>query len=414
MKVELPEGLALASQSKRKRRVARRPKHSFLIKQYPYEITPFMIAPVLAGETLKNALLQSRAVSTPMENSLIGHHMEHYLFYVKLRDLADRDDIANLLLDMNETGVTTEGADNVYLYAKSGAIAWQQMCLDSVVDHYFRDEGETVNEVVGGTTGLPLAHFNNTNFGESMTLDSAIETDNIDGSVNPIEFDQLEDEYQTWEFMRNMQLTEKTFEEYCEDFGAKIGKEEPNKPELIRYTKNWTYPTNTVDGSGNINTQATWSIAERSDKDRFFKEPGFIFGVTVWRPKLYLADQQQAAVSVLDNALRWLPAAMKDKPMSSIQKISSNAANSPYDDTAMGTSVDYWIDIRDLFVHGDQFINYAADETDNVVSWDGTSFHEKKYPLPADLQLMGILDTLTAEQDGVVSLNILGTQVDLT
>ena len=82
-----------------KARVPRYPKHTFNIIQYPYEITPFTIAPVLAGETLKNVLLQCRTVSTPLENRLIGHHLGHYLFYVRLRDLADSDDIVAMLMN---------------------------------------------------------------------------------------------------------------------------------------------------------------------------------------------------------------------------------------------------------------------------------------------------------------------------
>ena len=68
------QGLSLST-AVQKARVPRTPKHTFNLVQRPYEITPFMIAPVLAGETLKNLLLQCRTVSTPLENRLIGHHL---------------------------------------------------------------------------------------------------------------------------------------------------------------------------------------------------------------------------------------------------------------------------------------------------------------------------------------------------
>ena len=53
-------------------RVMRRPVHTFQLRQRPFAITPFMIAPVLPGETMKNLLLQSRAVTDPIKNPLVG------------------------------------------------------------------------------------------------------------------------------------------------------------------------------------------------------------------------------------------------------------------------------------------------------------------------------------------------------
>lgn len=65
-------------------------------------------------------------------------------------------------------------------------------------------------------------------------------------------------------FMRQMQLTEVSFEDYLASFGVKIPDAELRRPELIRMVKNWTYPTNTLDGDGTINSQASWSVQEKS------------------------------------------------------------------------------------------------------------------------------------------------------
>ena len=48
------------------RRVPRSPKHPFQLRTRPFQIQPFMISPVLPGETLKNLVLQSRVVSKPL------------------------------------------------------------------------------------------------------------------------------------------------------------------------------------------------------------------------------------------------------------------------------------------------------------------------------------------------------------
>ena len=48
----------------------RRPSHPFQVRHEPFQIQPFFIAPVLPGETMKNLLLQSRAVTLPLKNPL--------------------------------------------------------------------------------------------------------------------------------------------------------------------------------------------------------------------------------------------------------------------------------------------------------------------------------------------------------
>lgn len=413
------QGLTLSTQNQRSR-VPRYPKHNFSIVSRPYEITPFFIAPVLSGETLRNLLLQARAVSTALENPLIGHHLEHYFFYIKLRDLADADDLVKMLMDPTATGgVNKAGSANVYNYVGAGAPDYVKMCLDTVVKHYFRDEGDTGSHV-GAVTGLPLAQWSNyQGIGESLIDDASLVTDTVEDGTPLQEFEK---EYATWSYMRQMQLTEVSFEDYLGTFGVRVPDADLNRPELIRMVKNWTYPTNTLDGDGTINSQASWSVAERADKDRFFKEPGFLFAVTIARPKVYLSLQDQSAVSVLGDAFSWLPALMKDEPHTSLKKIAGNSAELPWTaaSTPTGGQLDsdnaYWVDVRDLFLYGDQFVNHTqgADVNNAIPAEDMKTFHGKKYPSSAALQTIGKADTLTYKQDGVVSLNIMGTQIEAT
>lgn len=379
-----------------------------------------MIAPVLAGETLKNLLLQCRTVSTPLENRLIGHHLEHYFFYVKLRDLDDAEDLVAMLMDASQPGsVDTAGSANAYHYVGSGAPNYVKMCLDQVVKHYFRDEGDTASHV-GSVTGLPLAQWSNyKSMIESLIDDADIET----GAITDTQaYPEYAKEYATWQYMSQMQLIEASFEDYLASFGVSIPNEEIRRPELIRMVKNWTYPTNTLDGDGSINSQVSWSIQERADKDRFLKEPGFLVGYTVARPKVYMSLQDQASVSVLNDAFSWLPALMKNVPETSLKQIAGNSAILPFTaaSTPAGGQLDadesYWFDVRDLYLYGDQFVNRAqgADVNNAVPAEDMTDFHGKKYPASAALQGLGKEDTLTYESDGIVSLNILGTQIDVT
>jgi len=56
----------------------------------PYQLQPFMIMPVLPGETLQNMMLQSQVWSDPLASGMknIGWWCEYFFFYVKWRDLA--------------------------------------------------------------------------------------------------------------------------------------------------------------------------------------------------------------------------------------------------------------------------------------------------------------------------------------
>lgn len=412
MTLTLPAGLSIEG-SKPAKRVPRRPQHDFHLKHKPYQIQPFMIAPVLAGETMKNLLFQARAVSDPLRNRLIGWHLEHYFFYVKLTDLADRDDIKEMLMDMTATGVDTDATADTAMYHFSG-INWSSMCLDRIVDEYFRDEGETTLQ--GAIDGMPTAKISKQSWLDSTYITSEIEDDTLASTELPINMTDLESKIQTWEFMRNAQMTELSFEDYLKTFGVNPAQaEESYKPELIRYVKNWTYPSNTIDASdGSAASACSWSVAERADKDRFFKEPGFLFGVTVARPKVYMSNQRESASHLLDDAFAWLPAVMKDKVETSIKQVTQ--ATGPLG--GLHTTTDYWVDVRDLFMYGDQFVNFALTETDmGLVAQPSAAHKDSTYVSEADCDDLFVDEVGTAqqiEQDGTVQLNILGTQLDHT
>ena len=69
------------------KRVQRAPAHPFSLKTRPFQIQPFLISPVLPGETLTNLVHQSRTVTKPIKDPLLGWWTEHYYFYVRLRDI---------------------------------------------------------------------------------------------------------------------------------------------------------------------------------------------------------------------------------------------------------------------------------------------------------------------------------------
>lgn len=397
-------------------RVYRRPDHVFNLRHRPWQIQPFMIAPVLPGETLKNALIQARVVTDPILNPLIGWWYEMYFFYVKHRDLAGRDDFTAMMLDITHDMSAQKSATaklQLYKAAKS-QIDWTQQCLDCVVEHYFRDQGEAV--LAGAIDGLPAAQLSNKSW-----LDSAVaETDvpdgtPIDGTETQEELDTLQ---RTYEFMRANSLVNMTYEDWLRTYGVRTARaEDPHKPELVRYLREWQYPSNTIEPTtGAPSSAVSWAIAERADKDRFFTEPGFLFGVCVARPKVYWQNQGQSGVSLLEDAFAWLPAIMRDDPATSLRHLAAGTG------PMTASSVGYIVDVRDLFLYGDQFLNFTPTTTDGVTVLKPLNTMTqvgKKYADLTDAQNLfrtptGASPLPYVRADGIVSLSILGAEVDNT
>lgn len=390
------------------KRKLRSPTHSFQIRTRPFAITPFLIAPVLPGETLKNLNMQARCVSKPIKNPLVGWWAEYSFFYVKHRDLAERDKLTAMMLDQSRDNSDLDNSALLETYHNGGAPDWTLKCYQRVVEEYYRDEGEAWNGFMIGN--LAAARIHQDTWLDSV-LDATVMPDVVDDDdMGAVEIDT---KFRTWEFMRQRALTNMSYEEWLRTYGVNTPKVELHKPELIRFDREWTYPTNTVDpASGVPSSAAIWSTAVRADKDRFFTEPGFILGVCVYRPKVYLAKQKAAAVSMLDDAFKWLPAIMRDDPATSLGQYANNAGP-----LAGNVTNGYWVDHRDLFLHGDQFINFALNDAEASLIDLPTVGLNKKYPTAAMADTVFLSATPPANQlrcDGVVQLNILGTQVDHT
>jgi hypothetical protein len=408
-------------------RVNRLPKHTFNLSFQPWTIQPFVIAPVLPGETMRNALIQARVLTDPIKDPLIGWWCEYYLFYVKHRDLAGRDDFTAMMLDpqydmssyyMGATAVK----HNMTTYAGS-AINWSKLCLDRVVAEYFRDEGEAEPAQIDG---MPVARLGQENYMNSAmndedfeielgSVDYAVQTQtDVDpdtaGDQGGVFASDIEAALRQYQFARANNLTDMSYEDFLRSYGVKVPeREELHRPELIRYLREWTYPSNTVGSDGSVNSACSWSIAERADKDRFFMEPGFLFGVTVVRPKVYLMNSTAGAVSYMNNAISWLPAVLQDDPMTSLKKFATNTG------PLGAATTDYWLDMRDLLIYGDQFLNYAASSAKNGVYTPEVGEVASRYAATADLtRFFKTVDTYQVRADGVVSFQIAGRQVDTT
>ena len=70
---------------------------------------------------------------------------------------------------------------------------------------------------------------------------------------------------------------------------------------------------------------------------------------------------------MLSDAYAWLPAVLWEQSYTSLQKIDVSAGEGIMRDDVGGA--DWWLDRKDLFVYGDQFVNWYQEKF-NVSNWD--------------------------------------------
>lgn len=393
-------------------RVMRAPVHNWNVRAKPFVLQPFMIAPVLPGETLKNAMMQSRVVTDPIRNPLIGWWKEYYFFYVKIRDLPATERATLIDMFINPTtstaGLHTAAKTDTY-HGDATSIDFVNLCLTAVTESYFRDEGE--NRATAELNSMPLVHAGGPGWMDSLQDTTTVPDGGaIAGGTTAEETNRLLDAYQ---YLRSMNFIDMTFEDYCRSYGVSIPREEEEHvPELIRHIKEWSYPVNHVEPTTGLPSSAvSWAFREKIDKDRFFKEPGFIFGVTVTRPKVYFNRQLGNMADQMGEAFNWLPALMRDNPETSLKEFANNAGH------LTATTNGYWIDLRDYFLYGDQFINFSLAATDAGMVALPTAGLNKRYVSSTDIDGL-FADTSTPDalvrEDGTCRLAILGAQTDQT
>ena len=389
-------------------RKMRKPQIAYNLAFKPWQIQPFFIHPVLPGETMKNALLMARCVSDPLKDKLMGWHLEHFMFYVKHTDLDIASDLVNMHLNAAHSMTAFNEAANLKHFHPGGGINYVRRCLEVVRFWYFRDDGETEPAAIDG---LPPAKINQDGWWQSAKLASDLpaNTHELPGDNPQIPHGApagFTTQYAQWEAMRAANLTTATFEDYLKTFGVKVAPEqdeEEKRPELIRYHREFTYPTNTVEPTTGVpSSAAVWSVSERADKDRYFDEPGFLFGVVVVRPKVLLSSITGTATAFMNDAYSWLPAIVQDLPFTALRQFATATGPAP-----VATGQDYWIDLRDLFMYGEQFRNHDMTQQGNGVALPSTTMNTR-YPTlaMADALFTGAAANRFFRLDGMLMLDI--------
>jgi len=393
--------MQIVQAAQRQQRVARSPTHSHQVRHRPWQIQPFMIAPVLPGETLEAGLFQARVVTDPIQNPLCGWWIEYYWFYVKHRDLDARDLLVDMMLTPGTDVSSLNTAAQAETYHYAGSIDWTQLCLKRITEEYFRDEGEAWNDTLIGN--LPVASIGIDHFVDSL-VDETLIPEGSDPQTTPDNMETMDRYMRQYQLMAGMGMANMTYEDFLRSYGVRVpDAQEAHRPELLRYVRDWTYPSNTIDpATGAPSSACSWAIKERIDKARAFKEPGFIIGLSVTRPKTYFRNAVGSLSSFMEKAQHWLPAMfMHDAGISWIE-FASGAGPAPEITQA------YHADVRDLLKYGDQFYNFTDTQEMSGVELPAAD-GDHKYPTATMAQQLFVDDATSAfyvRQDGVVALGI--------
>lgn len=413
--------VGVAAEYQRRGRVGRRPQHRFNLKTKPYGLYPFMIAPVLPGESLKSLMLQTQCWSDPLAAGVmknIGWWSEYYFFYVKHRDLMGfetaTDGIGKDLIDMivlNESIASHQDADgNTVTYCPPKGVDFVLECLKRCTEEYFRDEGEAWNNfTIDGVPQVKIYGRGTSDAYEKLTLESDYEDRTVDV---PDKIDDVMDAYAEWQAMYDAGLMDMDYEDWMRTYGSKatlpnVDRVDHHVPENICHWREFQMPTNTVEPTTGVPATAVgWRVAKQHRKAMFFQEPGWIVGFTCVRPKVYMKLKGNVA-AMMQTREAWLPAITSQHLDASHLLIPEDAG--PLAD-GIGAETGYWLDLKDLLNYGDQFVNWAAADAPPFIDLPGTT-GQRRYVSAGDV-MQFFADTTNGRflQDGVVSLSILGRQ----
>lgn len=402
-----------------KSRRGRYPRHDFNVKTLCFTAEPFMIAPVMAGETLKNMYLESRVVTDPIENSIIGWKKEYLFYYVRMSDLLLAS-LRDMFVDPTNTdlGATLgiAGNDTQYYTAKGG-IDYAKRAVKRVVETFFRDEDETADQYKTADERYIVQ------FRKQLWLDSLTDKDlmpegaALAGATDVADLERLMNAFYQ---LRGMGIANMTYEDWLRSNGIAIPDKDTDKPEEIAYFSDFAYPANTIDPTNGVPRSAmSWVFKNGHSKPKFFKEPGFIIGLSVTRPKIYFSGLAGNAAAHLTRAWDWSPNYLYSMPETTLKNFAGDTG--PLGDRTSAPD-GYFVDMRDLFLYGDQWQNHTAfavapadSGANHMLNLPTGDTFRWKYPTEAQLKTFFTDDANgRVKQDGYVSLQIDGNMVDHT
>ena len=399
-------------------RKRRRPSFDLAGTIRPFGLYPIWATPVLPGETLTKAEVKYRVLSMPIKHPLFGAWFETWMVYCPLT--AIDEGLAQMFIseDVPTTGFTA-AADRPRYFTKAGQIDYVKLATDRFVQAFFRDEEEPSWNTRLIDSDIHLLRRQSMDWAQNLAF---VPTD-MDATLLPSEMPE-EGTLTPLEIMRLSGMSEVTYEKYLQQYGvtAKKAEKAASLPEVLRYTREWTTPTNTIEPtSGKPSSCWTWGGTIGAEKNKRFDEPGFVIMYACMRPKLLDQTITSSMVGELWGFKDFFPVYNLDDPSAGLKVLDS--ANKTM--TRPGGSVDPLLyDHRDLLAHGEQFVNDWAGPyslpligTRNLA--DGQSYPNLRgwYPTGATADSL-FVDTVGVYKgcyyEGLASVEISGHVVDTT
>jgi hypothetical protein len=328
--------------------------------------------------------MQSRVVTDPIVDPLIGWWKEYFYFHVPFsamctEHMADpsggyfaKADLVSMLTDTTYDLASDYGESQIDpdYFAYKGGVNWMKATLQSAVMRFFRDE--TDQDSSTKLDRYPGAYLDRQHGLQSLLSDTqvaaAVDEDlpGVDDIEDQNVLDDFATEFDKFQILRDAGFVkENDYDAWLRAQGAPgvpaAGQTSPDGqelvfPELVGFHRKWTYPTNHVDPTNGAPTSAcSWSIVERGDKAMQFKEPGFLICLTVTRPKVYLGSLKGSLTGGLTTFKGFPSMVFKDHPYVELIKTTHSTTNGPL----INQTTDYWFDVGDLYRFGEQFVNHT-------------------------------------------------------
>jgi len=411
-------------------RVTRMPATPFNLIHKPFQLQPCGLFPVLPGETMKNMHLQVQCWTDPLAAVLknTGWHFEYYAFYAKMRDLPGWEDasdgLGKDLIDMfisNESLASWQEAAVVpWSYCAKGGVDYVREITRRVVDSYFREEGETyATAAIDNVPIVKLYGRGRRDVLDKLTMATAYadrrQNLDFDGS-GTITVDDVELAYREWAAKREGTQIDMDFEDWIRAAGGKAvvrddEREDLHLPEDIAHFREWTYPTNTVEPSTGVPAVAAgWRLTKESRQAIRFPEWGWVICYIVARPKMLLLNQTGLFAGMQQTRDAFFPPQLDAREYEPHLLIDD--ATGPLATVMDAGNDDYYIDLRDLYTNGEQFVNYAPAQASGAFATLPVAGGAHRYPSSADAMSV-FTDTTNGRirTDGVCTLTIAGQPV---
>lgn len=402
-------------------RRTRYPKHSWHTYFRPFQLQPCALAPVMAGDTIKSMRFESRMLTDPIKDQVTGWWAELFWFYVRFSDMDTYADAQTRAItqETNFTGTPAGGYGAISTSAKAWTYHngwgpdWVFECVKPAVYTYFRPEVGAYDDYL--LDGVPSAGIVGSTWLDTLTRrDDLPATDGKYVLTGTDDAGLYEARYARWEQLRKAKLVTMDYPEFLRSQGVEVPDQlkeplsEKRRPELLRFTRQFSYPANTVkeDGTGTV-AAVSWVVSERMDRPIFCDEPGFILGLQCIRPKLYRSGQTACGASLLRDARTLCPAVNEQAPQETMVYYNdTDVMTTKGPITVTDASVAGWYaDAAGLFVNGDQFV---VGTNNMVTALPDPATLQHTYPPTADIDALFAGTAKQCKADGLLSLSIAG------